>query len=46
MFLLDGKLLGIGIMKLSKTRGQSQAIVPADEVAKLIPQIPTDTGEK
>jgi len=40
MFTLDGKLLGIGVVRLSKTQGQGMALVPAAEVSKLIGQIP------
>jgi hypothetical protein len=42
MFTLDGKLLGIGAARLSKTQGQGMALVPAAEVQKLIPQIPAE----
>jgi hypothetical protein len=41
MFTLDGKLLGIGVARLSKTQGQGMALVPAAEVGKLIGQIPS-----
>jgi hypothetical protein len=40
MFTLDGKLLGIGVVRLSKTQGQGMALVPAAEVQKLIAQVP------
>jgi hypothetical protein len=39
MFTLDGRLLGIGVVRLSKTQGQGMALVPAAEVQKLIGQI-------
>ena len=39
-FGLDGKLLGIGAIRLSKTQGQSLTLVPAAEVQKLVGQIP------
>jgi hypothetical protein len=42
MFTLDGKLLGIGAARLSKTQGQGMALVPAAEVQKLIRQIPAE----
>jgi hypothetical protein len=40
MFTLDGKLLGIGVVRLSKTQGQGMALVPAAEVRKLLDQVP------
>jgi hypothetical protein len=40
MFTLDGKLLGIGVVRMSKTQGQGMALVPAAEVQKLLAQIP------
>jgi len=40
MFTLDGKLLGIGVVRLSKTQGQGMALVPAAEVSKLLAQVP------
>jgi hypothetical protein len=40
MFTLDGKLLGIGGLRTSKTQGQGMAVVPAAEVQKLVAQIP------
>jgi hypothetical protein len=43
MFTLDGKVLGIGIVRLRKTEGgaaASNALVPAAEVLKLVRQIP------
>jgi hypothetical protein len=39
-FTLDGKLLGIGIVRLSKSQGQAPALVPAAEVQKLVAQVP------
>jgi hypothetical protein len=39
MFTLDGRLLGIGVVRLSKTQGQGMALVPAAEVQKVIGQI-------
>ena len=44
MFSLNGKLLGIGTLRLSKTQGQGQAIVPASEVQKLVEQIPASVA--
>jgi len=41
MFALDGRLVGIGVVRMSKTQGQGLAIVPAGEVQKLRGQIPT-----
>jgi len=41
MFTLDGKVLGIGVVRMSKTQGQGMALVPAAEVQKLLAQIPT-----
>lgn len=40
MFTLDGKVLGIGVVRMSKTQGQGMALVPAAEVQKLLAQIP------
>jgi hypothetical protein len=40
MFTLDGKLLGIGVVRLSKAQGQGMALVPAAEVLKVMAQIP------
>ena len=40
MFTLDGKLLGIGVVRMSKTQGQGMALVPAAQVQKLLAQIP------
>ena len=40
MFTLDGKLLGIGVVRMSKTQGQGMALVPAAEVRKVMAQIP------
>jgi hypothetical protein len=40
MFALDGRLVGIGIVRMSKTQGQGMALVPAAEVQKLLAQIP------
>jgi len=40
MFAIDGRLVGIGIVRMSKTQGQGMALVPAGEVQKLLAQIP------
>lgn len=40
MFNLQGKLLGIGVVRMSKTQGQAVAVVPAAEVRKAMEQIP------
>jgi hypothetical protein len=40
MFAIDGRLVGIGIVRMSKTHGQGMALVPAGEVQKLLAQIP------
>lgn len=44
MFTLDGKLLGIGVVRMSKTQGQGMALVPAAEVRKVMAQIPADAA--
>jgi hypothetical protein len=48
MFTLDGKLLGIGIVRHRKTEGGTaagNALVPAAEVLKLVRQIPDKAPE-
>lgn len=48
MFTLDGKLLGIGIMRHRKTEGGTaagNALVPAAEVRKLVGQIPAQAPD-
>ena len=45
-FALDGTLLGIGAVRITKAQGQALVIVPASEIGKLVAQVPAANAGK
>lgn len=45
-YALDGTLLGIGAVRITKAQGQALVIVPAAEIGKLVAQVPAATAGK